>query len=172
MYWMDRQVDMRIRWASAPSLTTSHCCLSLRRPCSLLASGQAHGYTLNLVFRATASPRLLRAPPHGEQLLRSRLLLLLPEAPHDAQWPQGQELGMLLAFCDQFFRQLPPRLRNAGARWPLLARLLADWPTGCLQLAWTGRVRPQPADCSVLPPPPASCPTSSLSLGAWRPKAG
>lgn len=101
MYWMDRQVDMRIRWASAPSLTTSHCCLSLRRPCSLLASGQAHGYTLNLVFRATASPRLLRAPPHGEQLLRSRLLLLLPEAPHDAQWPQGQELGMLLAFCEE-----------------------------------------------------------------------
>lgn len=62
--------------------------------------------------------------------------------------------------------ELPPRLRSAGARWLLLAWLLADWPTGCLQLAWTGRVRPQPADCSVLPPPPASCPTSSLSLGA------
>lgn len=70
------------------------------------------------------------------------------------------------------FSKLPSRLRNAGARWPLQTRLLADWPTGCLQLAWTGKVRPQPADCSVLPPPPASCPTSSLSLGAWRPKTG
>lgn len=119
----------------------------------------------------TALPKQVRRKEEGG-LLFLDTVVAKPGSPDSSTLTRPVPSYPYPLTCDLLFSELPPRLRNAGARWPLQARLLADWPTGCLQLAWTGRVRPQPADCSVLPLPPASCPTSSLSLGAWRPKAG
>lgn len=94
---------------------------------------------------ATAQPQTSQKKEEGGILFLDTIVAK-PGSTHHSRLPKSIPHSVQSTLtCALLSGEPPPRPRDAGVRWPLLAQLLADWPTQavCLQLAWTGRGRPQ-----------------------------